>query len=284
MAKSSKYTVSSNLVLLHKIFHSIPVAPYCNLTDVELCAWVKIPCHRDSVRCELLRRHAPLIAEQVLHYFRCGVGGSELGDYESLAVSIALNSYDSYDVTRSAAPSSYVFGLVSRRLLDAQRRTSIESFCRWPIRKLQFHAWLRGDYDKFPEFREYYESLHGLTYADRSSMYLLYAHLINSTGVNVSLISLDNVLKAGKYGSANNGQAILKDSRAETATSIINRVLLEDAFASLSSDQDRQILNLFAFEDKSMVEISKELQIPLAEVRKRIKSSQNYLKQMLADV
>lgn len=282
MIKSGKITVSSNFVLLHKIFHSRPFAPYCNLTDVELCDWVNIPCHRDSVRCELLRRHAPFIASLVLGYYYRGIGGAELSDYESLAVSIALSSYDSYDCTRPATPRSYMYGLVSRRLSDAQRRTPIESPCRWPIRKLQFQAWLRGDYDKFPEFREYFESLHGLTEADRNSMFLLYGHLLHSSGVNVSLLALNSPFKS--TDSNHSTESFIKDSNAATDVSIINRVLLEDAFSSLSSDQDRQILYLFAFEDKSMIEISKELQIPLPEVRKRIKVSQNYLKQVLADV
>lgn len=270
--KSKQYTVSSKLELLHAIFNSRVSSPYCDLSDVELCGLVHRPEHRDAARCELLRRHAPLIASHVVRCFNRGVGGCELGDYESLAVAIAMQSYDDYDPNRAASPSSYMFGLVLRRLLDAQRRTPLESDCRWPIRKLQFRAWLNGDYDKYPEFREKFEQEHGVTEADRAEMRVLYSHLLYGQGVYVAASSLDEV---HDFGSASyTGHELLKDSGAETDDVIINRILIEKAFSSLSDDVDRQVLHLFAVDDKSMVEISKELKIPLPEVRKRVKRAQ----------
>jgi len=277
--KSKQYTVSSKLELLHAIFNSRVSSPYCDFSDVELCGLVHRPEHREAARCELLRRHAPLIASHVVRCFNRGVGGCELGDYESLAVTIALQSYDDYDPNRAASPSSYMFGLVLRRLLDAQRRTPLESDCRWPIRKLQFRAWLNGDYDKYPEFREKFEKEHGVNEADRAEMRVLYSHLLCSQGVYVSANSLDEVHDSGAArhaGRATNytGHEIFKDSRAVTDDVIINRILIEKAFSSLSDDVDRQVLHLFAVDDKSMVEISKELKLPLPEVRKRVKRAQ----------
>jgi RNA polymerase sigma factor (sigma-70 family) len=221
--------------------------------------------HRNAARSELLRRHAPLIASHVVRCFNRGVGGSELGDYESLAVTIALQAYDEYDPNRAASPSSYMFGLVLRRLLDAQRRTSLESDCRWPIRKFQFRAWLNGDYDHNPEFRKKFEIEHGVTEADRAEMIVMYSHLLHGHGVYVAPSSLDASPASG---------SLLNDSGAASEEVIINRVLIEKAFSSLNDDVDRQVLHLFAVEDRSMVEISKELKLPLPEVRKRIKRSQ----------
>ena len=276
MPKSKQYTVSSQLELLHAIFNSRVSSPYCNLSDVELCGQIHISEHREAVRYELLRRHAPLIASHVVRCFNRGVGGCELGDYESLAVTIAMQSYDDYDPNRAASPSSYMFGLVLRRLLDAQRRTPLESDCRWPIRKLQFRAWLNGDYDKYPEFREKFEKEHGVNDSDRAEMRVLYSHLLYGQGVYVSASSLDEV---HDFGSASyTGHELLNDSGAETDDVIINRILIEKAFSSLSDDVDRQVLHLFAVDDRSMVEISKELKLPLPEVRKRVKRAQVHCK------
>lgn len=276
VSKQKQYTVSSKLELLHAIFNSRVLSPYCDLSDVELCGLVHRPEHRNEARSELLRRHAPLIASHVVRCFNRGVGGSELGDYESLAVTIALQAYDEYDPNRAASPSSYMFGLVLRRLLDAQRRTPLESDCRWPIRKLQFRAWLNGDYDKYPEFREKFEKEHGVTEADRAEMVVMYSHLLHSHGVYVAPSSLDEVHDVGS--ASYTGHSLLNDSGAATDEVIINRVLIEEAFSSLNDDVDRQVLHLFAVEDRSMVEISKELKLSLQEVRKRIKRSQTHCK------
>lgn len=280
VSKPKQYTVSSKLELLHSIFNSRASVPYCDLSDVELCELVHKIEHRDCARTELLRRHAPLIASHVVRFFNRGVGGSEIGDYESLAVTIALQAYEEYDPNRAASPSSYMFGLVLRRLLDAQRRTTIESDCRWPIRKLHFRAWLNGEYDKYPEFREQFEKKHGVNSDDRAEMRVMYSHLLHGSGVNVSPSSLDEVHEVGS--SSYTGHSLLNDSRADTDEVIINRILLDKAFSSLNDETDRQILHLFAVEDRSMVEISKDLKLPLPEVRKRIKRSQAHCKAVLS--
>lgn len=277
MPKPKQYTVSSKLELLHAIFNSRVSSPYCDLSDVELCALVHRSEHKNEARNELLRRHAPLIASHVVRCFNRGVGGSELGDYEALAVTIALQSYEEYDPNRAASPSSYMFGLVLRRLLDAQRRTSLESDCRWPIRKLQFRAWLSGEYDNHPELKEQFEREHGVTDADRAEMFVTYRHLLHGHGVYAVASSLDEVGDAGYTG-----DSLLNDSGAATDDVIINRVLIEKAFSSLNDDVDRQVLHLFAVEDRSMVEISKELKLPLQEVRKRVKRSQKHCQAILS--
>ena len=69
-----KYTVSSKLELLHSIFNSRASSLYSNLSDIELCALVHKPEHRNAARYELLRRHAPLIASHVVRCFNRGVG------------------------------------------------------------------------------------------------------------------------------------------------------------------------------------------------------------------
>lgn len=277
-----KYTVSSKLELLHSIFNSRASSLYSNLSDIELCALVHKPEHRNAARYELLRRHAPLIASHVVRCFNRGVGGCELGDYESLAVSIALQSYDDYDHSRAASPSSYMFGLVLRRLMDAQRRTSLESDCRWPIRKVQFRAWLNGEYDNYPEFREKFEREHGVTEADRNEMRILYSHLLHSHGVYAAASSLDAEHEFGT--SSYTGHELLNDSGAASDEVIIDRILIDRAFSSLRDEVDRQVLHLFAVDDLSMVEISRQLKIPVPEVRKRVKRAQNHCKLMLSVV
>lgn len=270
-----KYTVSSQLVLLRSLSSANPVFPYSQLSDVELCAMVSQADHRSCARAELLRRHACLLAAHVVRSHSRGMGGADVGDYESLAVVVALQAYDDFDATKASSPSSYVFGVVLRRLLDAQQRTSLESDCRWPLRKLNFRHWLNGDYDRYPEFRERFEQENGVTPADRAELRLLHSHLTSSTWTGS--ISLDS-LSAGNT-SCRSG---LVDSGAESSDVIINRVVLRDAIASLQDDSDRHVMHLFAVEDLSSIEISKELKMPLPEVRKRIRRVRNHLISALA--
>jgi RNA polymerase sigma factor (sigma-70 family) len=281
MSSSKKYNVGSNLRLLHAIHNSVPDYNYRNLSDKELCVLVKDEVHRSNVRYELLRRHAPLIGSHVVNFFNRGVGGADLADYESLAVAIALQSYDDYDCDSLSLPSSYMYGLVMRRMIDAQRRTSIECDCRWPARKSKFVAWLNGDYDKYPELREKFERMHGVDESDRSRMRLLHGHLLNGTsGFAVTPYSLDAPCSTRTGSDVN--YAFLDDSSADTSDSIINRVLFNDALANLSSDLDRNIFHLFAVEGLSLVEISKELNVSLSKVRNCFKRAQKHLQAVFA--
>ncbi len=277
MAKSKQYTISSNLKLLHAIFNSRE-SSYSNFSDIELCELVHQSSHREAAQTELLRRHAPLISSRIVRCFNRGVGGCEISDYESLAIAIALKSYDDYNPNSPASPSSYMFSLVLQRLLDAQRRTSLESDCKWPLRGLQFRDWLNGDYDKYPEIREKFEKEHGVTESDCQRMRVLYSYLLHGRGIYGTTSSLDEVHNADSSNSRYTGYELLNDSNAVTADVIINRVLLEDAFSSLSDDIDRQVLHLFAVDDLSIVEISKELKLPLTEVRRRVKRAQVHCK------
>lgn len=262
-----QYTVSSNLTLLYGLANAKPVAPYSQMSDVELCGLVKIEEHRGSVRSELLRRHAAIIASQVVRQFSRGMGGSDIGDYESLGVITALGCYDDYDSSKNALPSSIVFATVLRRLIDAQRRTSIETDCRWPIRKLHFRHWLNGDYDAYPEYRERFEHENGVTPDDRNELRLMHSHLLSSSsGVWIQRASLD--IKS---------HSVIPDHSNASADVIIDSLMLQEALDSLKDDRDRQVIHLFAFEDLSTIEISRTLKMPLPEVRTRIRRAKLHL-------
>lgn len=269
-----QYTVSSRCELLHAIFISIPSQKYSSHSDVELCALIHDSSQRSEVSHELLRRHSPLIAAHVMRFYNRGVGGCELCDYESLAVMVALSSYESYDASRSSSPSSYMYGLVLRRLSDAQSRTSLESDCRWPLVAYKYSAWLRGDYDYNPAMRQDFEKQHNLTEQDRSHMLILYGHLLKNSHFCTSALSLESVLETSHHDG-------LIDSSAANADVIINRVLLDQALSSLSDELDRRILHLFAVDGCPLVEIAKNLDMNLHEVRKSIKRSRDHCRKVL---
>jgi len=269
-----QYTVSSRCELLHAISISKPSQKYSSYSDVELCALIHDSGQRSEVSHELLRRHSPLIAYHVMRCYNRGVGGCELGDYESLAVMVALSSYESYDAERASSPSSYMYGLVLRRLQDAQSRTCLESDCRWPLVAYKYSAWLRGDYDHVPDMRKDFEKKHNLTEQDRSHMLTLYGHLLKNSNFCTNALSFESVLETSH-------QDGFVDSAAVSADVIINRVLLEQALSSLSDELDRRILHLFAVDGCPLVEIAKNLDMNIHEVRKSIKRSRDHCRKVL---
>lgn len=272
---SKQYTVSSKCELLHSIFNSTPSPKYSSYSDVALCDLVHDLNHRSGASSELLRRHAPLLAYHVMRCYNRGVGGCELGDYESLAVMVALGSYESYDSSRASSPSSYMYGLVLRRLLDAQGRTSLESDCRWPTLAYKYSAWLRGDYDQIPSMREEFEKRHNLTEQDRSHMLSLYSHLLKNSNFCTSALSLDAIIQSSASDN-------FSDSSAVSADVIVDRVLLEQALSSLGDELDRRILHLFAVDGCSLLDIARNLDISIHDVRKSIKRSRAHCQKVLS--
>ncbi|MBS1722567.1 MAG: sigma-70 family RNA polymerase sigma factor [Armatimonadetes bacterium] len=243
------------------------MVPY---TDAELVALVSSVDRREKAQRELLRRHSSLLASQVLRAASRSISGAEMGDYESLAVIAALQSYDSFQPGLGATPVTYVYRQVRHRLEDAQRRTSLESDRRWPERKVKFREWLRGDYDKYPEFRERFEYENGLTFEDRADMTLQYAHLLADVSDHASqpfsCVS-DDSYKHGGY----NHEKVVVDS-----------IVLSDALCSVTDDLDRRVLCMFAFDDLSLEEIASSLEIEIGDARRRLRRARDHVRDKVA--
>lgn len=281
MSNKNKHRSRAGLTLLNSLCALSANSLYASHNDVYLVSLTQRASQRQSAQLELLRRHAPLMIPQVLRSHSNGCGGAELGDYETLAMVAALQSYDEYDETRKAAPSTLVYVTVLRRLSDAQRRTALESNLRWPEKKIRFRQWLNGDFDHYPKLRAKFEREHGVTAHERADMRLHYAHLMpEDASAWPDTISLEAPKHNGSVDQSHGDS--MHDINAPTADIIINSIVLNDAISDLTDADDRRVSYAFVVENMTAQEISDELQMPVEEVRARLRRSRGKLMAAMA--